>query len=376
MNSLLEKIKPQNEGQLRLIEALKSENYNIIGIFGPTGTGKSLLTLAYGIDSINEGKFRRFLIVKQMIDVISGKELTITEAKESYEKLARQYMLDVIGQFLTSQEIDELIKTEKVIFIDSHFLKGRTFDESIIFLDDAQYIKYEALLELLIRLGRKSKLIIAADPIFQRSAYASMNTIKEILMNEKNATVVELGVKDIVREGAKFGIRFMLEYILRTRKLSENEVKVLEILRNYAPDADIVTLMDLEDLIKKYGISKENVPRYLVIVKPDYLGRFIGKKGERVNAMEKELNAKIRAIELDIDLANYIKAIHPVSWIFKKIDIDFMGSYIMIRTSNENLGPLMGQKGAYIRFINEVSERLLGIGVKVIQEEEKVSKKK
>jgi len=371
MTSLLEKIKPQSDGQERVLEALKNENYSIVGIFGPTGSGKSLLTLAYGIDSVTQGKFRRFLIVKPLVDVVSGREYTMTEAKEEFEKLSRQYLIDVIGTFISQNEIDDLIKSEKISIIDGHFLKGRTFDETLVFIDDAQNIKLEALIELIVRLGKKSRLVIAADPIFQRSPYAPINVMRDILSNEQNAIVIDLGVKDVVRDGAKMGIRFLLEYTLRSRKLNESELKALEVIRSHSPDADIVTLIDLDELIKKYNISSDYVPRYLVIVKQGYLGRLVGKGGERINAIEKELNSKVRGIELDVNLANYIRAIHPVSWIWKKIEVDFMGAYIAIKTSSDNLGPLLGQKGNYIRFLHEVSERLLGVGVKVIQTEEK-----
>jgi len=371
MTSLLEKIKPQSDGQERVLEALKNENYSIVGIFGPTGSGKSLLTLAYGIDSVTQGKFRRFLIVKPLVDVVSGREYTMTEAKEEFEKLSRQYLIDVIGTFISQNEIDDLIKSEKISIIDGHFLKGRTFDETLVFIDDAQNIKLEALIELIVRLGKKSRLVIAADPIFQRSPYAPINVMRDILSNEQNAIVIDLGVKDVVRDGAKMGIRFLLEYTLRSRKLNESELKALEVIRSHSPDADIVTLIDLDELIKKYNISSDYVPRYLVIVKQGYLGRLVGKGGERISAIEKELNSKVRGIELDVNLANYIRAIHPVSWIWKKIEVDFMGAYIAIKTSSDNLGPLLGQKGNYIRFLHEVSERLLGVGVKVIQTEEK-----
>jgi predicted ribonuclease YlaK len=52
--ALLEKIKPMSSGQEELLQALKNESYEVVGAFGPTGTGKSLFSVAYGIDSVIE----------------------------------------------------------------------------------------------------------------------------------------------------------------------------------------------------------------------------------------------------------------------------------------------------------------------------------
>lgn len=367
--SLLETIKPQSEGQRKLLEVLQNETYTIVGVFGPTGSGKSLFSLAYGIDAVSSGKFKRFLVVKPIVDVVTGKEITLAEAGDKYVKLVEEYFFDVLGAFVEPSKIRELVNSGRLVISDGHYLKGRTFDETLVFLDDAQHIKLETLLELVVRVGANSRLIIAADPIFQTLRGVQQDhitTIRDILLSEANTYVVDLGVEDIVRAGAKTGVRFLLEYILRSRKLQESEVKALQVVKLHSPDADVVTVIDVEDIAKKYGISPEQVPRYLVVVKPGHLGRLVGKGGERVATIEKELGGRVRGIELDLDLTNYIRAIHPVSWIWKRVKVDFLGSYLAIKVESDHLGPLMGQRGSYIRFLDEVTSKLMGLNVKVI----------
>ncbi len=371
---ILDQIEPQSEGQKKLRDALKDEKYSIVGIFGPTGTGKSLFSLAYGIDAVKEGRYRRLIVVKPMIDVTTGEELTMAKAGPQFLELAKQYVMDVIGNFISWDEVSKLMGEGKVMFVDSHYLKGRTFDNAIVFIDDAQTLKVESLIETIVRVGRNSRLLIAADPIFQalRGKGASDPTpiLRDILASEQKAIVVDLGIKDIVREGAKIGLRLIMEYMLRSRKLRDTEAKALEVIRLRSPDADVITLLDLDELIKKYNISSEHVPRYLVIVKQGHLGRLVGKKGERVNAIEKDLGAKVRGVELSIDLTSIIRAVHPVSWVWKRVeDVDFMGSYIAVFIDEDFLGPFMGQKGMYVRFLEEVTKELFGIGIKVVRTE-------
>jgi len=376
---ILENVKPQSDGQKRLLEALKAESYSIVGVFGPTGSGKSLFSLAYGIESISNNKFRRFMVVKPVIDVVTGRELTLAEASDEYTKLASEYLADVLGSFVDPLKISELSKSGKLVLTDGHYLKGRTFDETLIFIDDAQHVRLEILLEVIVRLGVKSRLIIAADPIFQTlrgAQHDHITTLREILLSESNAYVVDLGVEDIVREGAKTGVRFLLEYALRSRKLQESEAKALQVIKLHSPDADVVTVVEMEEIAKKYGISLDHVPKYLVVVKPGHLGRLVGKGGERISAIEKELSSRVRGVELDLDLNNYIRSVHPVSWIWKRTKVNLLGSYLAIRIESENLGPLMGQRGSYIRFLEEVTMKLMGLGVKVIPTSEKVESDK
>ena len=372
---MLEAIKPQSPGQEKLAEVLKNKDYRIVGIFGPTGSGKSLFSLAYSIDAVRAGEFKRLIVVKPMIDVTTGKELSLAEAGPQFLELAKQYVLDVLGEWVSWDDINKLMGEGKVVFVDSHYLKGRTFDDSIVFIDDAQTLKVESLIETIVRVGRNSRLIVAADPIFQalRGKSADPSAIlRDILATEPKAAVVDLGIKDIVRAGARLGLRLIMEYMLRSRKLSEGESKVLEIIRVRSPDADVITLLDINDMIRKYNISSEHVPRYLVIVKHGHLGRLVGRKGERVNTIEKDLGARVRGVELDLNLTNIIRAVHPVSWVWKRVeDVDFMGSYIAITIDEGAFGPFMGQKGIYIRFLEEIMKELFGIGIRVIPVEER-----
>ncbi len=367
---LLNTIKPLSPGQEAVKNALLSKEYTIVGIFGPTGAGKSLLALAYGIDAVREGKYRRLVIVRPVIDVTTGEELTVAKAGKQFYELSKQYIIDVLGNFVKWSEIDAMVNEGKITFADSHYLKGRTFDDSVVFIDDAQTLKIESLIEALIRVGRNSRLIVAADPIFQAlrgKGRDASSVLRDILAGEPKAIVVDLGVKDIVREGAKMGLRLMMEYMLRTRKLKESEAKVLEAIRVRSPDADVITVLDLLDYMRKTEISPEHVPRFLVIVKKGHMGRLVGRRGERITAVEKDVDARVRGVELDVDLTELIRAVHPISWIWKRVeDVDFKGSYVTITIDENFFGSFMGRKGNYVRFLEYVMRELFGIGVRVI----------
>jgi len=367
---ILDKIKPLTEGQKELLKALEDEDYEVIGIFGPTGTGKSLFSLAYGIDAVLNDEYERFIVVKPIVDVVTGEELTLATAGEQFVELAKAYLRDVIGGFVEWSKLEELIINGKLVFVDSHYLKGRTFDRAVIFLDELQALKSESVIEVLIRVGRDSRLIVAGDPIFQ-SLRAVENDpatmIRDLLMSEENAKVVDLGVKDIVREGAKRGLRLLIEYRMRSRELSDVEKDILEATRVHSPDADVITVVEFSKEKEEFEIKSEHTPDALIIVKQGHFGRLVGRGGERINAIEDDTGKRIRGVELSLDFRELIRAVHPVSWIWKHIvDIDFAGQNLAVAVKESAFGAFVGQRGIHVRFVDAVMRKLMGIGVKAV----------
>ncbi|MEM3762801.1 MAG: PhoH family protein [Desulfurococcaceae archaeon] len=359
-------------GQEEMIKVLADRKYEIVGLFGPTGSGKSLFSIAYGIDSVLSGRYRRFVITRPLIDVVSGKELTAADMGEMYYRVVQSYVEDVISGLLDWSKVQEIISKGQVVFADTHYLKGRTFDDSIILLDDAQNIPVETAIEVITRVGKNSRLIIAGDPVFQRSIGSrdAASLLRELLMGEEKARIVDLGLKDIIRPGARMGIKLLLESKMRGRTMNEVEKQVMSSANVHAPDADLITVVDLIGLKKKFNITSEHTPDALIVVKEGFQGRLIGKGGERINAIEKDTELKLRAVELTLDFKPFIRAVHPVSWIYKHIvDVDFAGPYLAVKVESNAYGAFVGQKGVHVRFLDAFFTSLMDIGVKCYEVE-------
>lgn len=380
MGELFEKLKPLSPGQEEIKKALTNKNYEIVGLFGPTGTGKSLFSVVYGIDSILSGEYKRFILSRPVVDVVTGKELTAVELGQMYYDIAIHYLRDILEGFIEWNKIEELIKTGKIVFADTHYLRGRTFDDSIIFLDDAQSIPPESSIEIMMRIGRNSRFIIAGDPVFQKNTWGERDgatVVREVLLGEEKAKVVDLGIKDIVRPGAKRGIRLLIETKMRNRKLNDVEKNVLDTAKIHAPDADIITVVEFIDEKKTFNIESENVPDAIIIVKEGSLGRLIGKGGERIESIEADTNLKLRGVELTLDFKPLIRAMHPVSWIHRHIvDIDFAGPELAVKVETDAFGAFVGQKGFHVKFVDAVMKKLMGVGVRAIEVESTRPKRK
>ncbi|RLF13973.1 MAG: PhoH family protein [Thermoprotei archaeon] len=371
-------VKPLSEGQSRLLEALTSEDYEVVAVFGPTGTGKSLITVLYGLESLEDGRYRRFIISRPVVDVVTGKELSSAELGAKYVELASSYLEDLLSGFVEWSKVKALMDEGRLTFADPHYMRGRTFDDSLIFIDDAQSIPPESAIEVMTRLGRNSKLVVAGDPVFQRGMERNgAIVLREVLLGEERARVVDLGLKDIARPGARRGVRLLIEMRMRDRLLNSNEAAIAEAVRSRAPDADLITVVDLTADKKSYNITSEHTPDALLVAKEGHLGRIIGRGGERINEVEKEVGLKLRGVEFTLDLREIVRAIHPVSWISKHVvDADFAGPQVAVKVSKDNFGAFLGQRGAYVRFLDSAFRRLMGVGVRAEPYEEEKPKEK
>ncbi|RLE85256.1 MAG: PhoH family protein [Thermoprotei archaeon] len=374
--SLPGNVKPLTENQKKMIAALESKDADVVGVFGPSGTGKSFITCLYGIKAIKEDKYSRFVIIRPVIELNTGKRYSSVELGNTYYEMASAYLYDILSLHVNVSELKNLLAEKKIMLADPNFLSGRTFDNSLVFLDDAQFLPERCVSESLIRIGRDSKLVIAGDPVFQL-AEENRNTAvlaRELILGEERAIVVDLGIKDIVRPGAKRGFKLSLEMRLRKRELNEEEKKILNTAYVHAPDAEIITVFYVKDLKERYKLNK--VPDALIISKEGYLGRLIGKNGERINKMQDEIGLFLRSVELTEDLSSIVVALHPLGWIEKHIlDLDIVGPNLEIEVNSREFGPFVGQKGVHVRFLDECLRGLLGIGIRARPGEVKTKRK-
>jgi phosphate starvation-inducible PhoH-like protein len=373
----LEKVKPETPNQERLLNALFNRKISLVGAFGPSGTGKSYLALAAGLRLLLEGAYSKLVIGKPVIGVTFSEHVTSAQSLESYRELVKEYLLDITTSISpdTSRLLLNLLESGRVEIADPIFLRGRTFDRTFVILDDVQNTSIEVVIEAITRLGVNSKLVVAGDPVFQHLYPSASNTAVlawEILRNEEEAEVIDLGIKDVVRPGAKRGLRLLLETSLRRRNLDDIEKLVLNTYRLYAPDADIITVISITEAKKTFDITAEHVPDALVIVKPGHVGRAIGTGGERIEKVQEDTSMLLRVIELTLDFKEYFRALHPVSWIHNRIlDADLAGPYLVVKVSRKHLGPILGQKGSYAKFMEAFLKKTFGVGLRIVEAEER-----
>lgn len=363
-------VKPITENQKEMYNALNNERITYLAIFGPSGSGKTYFVIDYALRVLKNSKTKKLILIKPFIDPATKKEFTIAELGNLYFENAKQYLKDIIDSLKEDwNEIEKLINEKRIIISDFSSLSGRSFDDAIVFVDDVQLVKPERIIEIIMRIGNNSRLIIAGDPFLQAEYHNTIKILREVLSNQSNAYIVELGLKDVVREGAKLGLKLLLETKLRRREMSKEEREIANLILEEVENIEIINVLDLRPLKEEIGITSRTVPDVVIIVKEGQAGKIVGKGGKTIQSLEQKLNMNIRVLELSTDLREYFRVFHPAGKLSKELkDIEIKGPYLYLYVTKEQRPIVLGTKGINIRFFEACLKQLMNVEVKVVSQ--------
>ncbi len=147
------------------INYLMNEKVKIVSLGGRAGTGKTTLALAAGVEqlNINNGTYKKIIVFRSM-HAVGGEELGFlpgTEAEKMDPWTAAIY--DSLNSFLTPQQIGILKTKQAIEVLPLTHIRGRTFNNAFIILDESQNLERSTILTALSRLGKNSKAVMSWD---------------------------------------------------------------------------------------------------------------------------------------------------------------------------------------------------------------------
>lgn len=130
---------------------------------GSAGTGKSYVALAMAAEALKAGEIDRIVVVRPLVDTEDDKVGTLPG--EIDEKIAPYFQpaRDILCERLGAGQVQGLEKAGRIQFTPLAFLRGTTFKNCWVILDEGQNTTVTQMKMLLTRLGRKAKLIINGD---------------------------------------------------------------------------------------------------------------------------------------------------------------------------------------------------------------------
>lgn len=149
--------------QALAIDYLMDESVKIVSLGGRAGTGKTTLALAAGVEQVNKGIYKKIIVFRSM-HAVGGEELGFlpgTEAEKLDPWTAAIY--DSLGSFLTKEQIQKLKTKQAIEVLPLTHIRGRTFNNAFILLDESQNLERSTILTALSRLGKNSKAVMSWD---------------------------------------------------------------------------------------------------------------------------------------------------------------------------------------------------------------------
>jgi phosphate starvation-inducible protein PhoH len=200
----LKRFDPLTDNQKKFFDAYKIGDY-FIALHGVAGTGKTFCALYKAIEEVldKSNPFSKIIVVRSAVQSRDMGHLPgdVAEKMEIYEQPYRQICETLFGR---KDAWDRLEEQGYVKFISTSFIRGMSFDDAIIIVDEMQNMTYEEIDTVMTRVGYRSKIIWCGD-YRQTDLNKKKNDVSGILkffdiaQHMSSFTRIEFTVDDIVR---------------------------------------------------------------------------------------------------------------------------------------------------------------------------------
>ena len=216
----MRQIKPLTPSQADLFNAYK-QGYNLAAI-GTAGTGKTMCATYLALqDVLEKGEYEKIVIIRSAVQ--TREQGFMPGTKEQKESLFEQPYNDIVNDLFGRGDAYQILKQKGMIrFMTSSFIRGLTFDKSVIIVDECQSMTYHELDTIITRVGESSKIIFCGDTkqddlqqSKNRADVTGLHSFMKVLDAIPSFNVVRFGIDDIVRSG------LVKEYIIAKERLLE-----------------------------------------------------------------------------------------------------------------------------------------------------------
>lgn len=214
-------ITARSENQQKLVAAY--EKNDMIFAIGPAGTGKTYTSIALAVKALKNKEIRKIILSRPAVE--AGEKLGFLpgDMKDKIDPYL-QPLYDALQDMIPAVKLQEMMEQNIIQIAPLAFMRGRTLNDAVVILDEAQNTTPAQIKMFLTRMGSNTKMIITGDctqidlPAAQKSGLIEA---LHILKGIDGIAFVELNKKDIVRH--KLVTRIVEAYDQYDKKKNENK---------------------------------------------------------------------------------------------------------------------------------------------------------
>lgn len=199
VNTQFKPISAKNESQKKYLNAMN--NFTITFGIGPAGTGKSICSMGWALGEMFYGRAERIIITRPAVEVGAGLGFLPGTQDEKFGPWI-QPLVDISNRCMGKSHTEMLLKEKRLDAVPIPYCRGRSWDDSIILVDEAQNVTPQEMKMLLTRIGYNSKMIISGD--ISQKDIVGMSGLEEaidIISFIPSVKIIEFSVSDVVRSG-------------------------------------------------------------------------------------------------------------------------------------------------------------------------------
>ena len=193
------KVAPKTLNQKRYVDSIR--RHTITFGIGPAGTGKTFLAVAMAAAALAEREVQRVILTRPAVEAGERLGFLPGDIQAKVDPYLRP-LFDALYDMLDPDRVNGYFDRGVIEVAPLAFMRGRTFNDSFVILDEAQNTSPEQMKMFLTRLGFNSRMVVTGDitqidlPRDQRSGLIA---VREILHQVQDISFVHFGGEDVVR---------------------------------------------------------------------------------------------------------------------------------------------------------------------------------
>lgn len=185
--------------QQAYLDAIRSHEITVS--IGPAGTGKTFLACAMAVKALRERQVTRVILSRPTIE--AGEKLGYLPG-DLMEKVDPHFrpLYDALQEFLGISRFQQLLRQGTIEITPLGYMRGRTFNEAFIVLDEAQNTTDKQMRMFLTRMGYGSRVVVTGDRTqidLPSSKDSSLFTLRKVLGEIERMAFINLDEKDVIR---------------------------------------------------------------------------------------------------------------------------------------------------------------------------------
>lgn len=192
-------ITARSENQRRLVEAYAK--HDMLFAIGPAGSGKTYTAIALAVRALKNKEVKKIILSRPAVE--AGEKLGFLpgDMKDKIDPYL-QPLYDALQEMIPAAKLQEYMESNIIQIAPLAFMRGRTLNDAVVILDEAQNTSSAQIKMFLTRMGWNTKMIVTGDrtqidlPPSQKSGLIEA---QRILKDVNGIAFIEMDKRDIVR---------------------------------------------------------------------------------------------------------------------------------------------------------------------------------
>ena len=192
-------IMARTKNQQRMVEAFHKDD--MVFAIGPAGSGKTYTGIALAVQALKQKAVRKIILSRPAVE--AGEKLGFLpgDMKDKIDPYL-QPLYDALEDMIPAAKLQEMMEQKIIQIAPLAFMRGRTLNDAVVVLDEAQNTTIPQLKMFLTRMGMNCKMIITGDMTqidLPHSTQSGLVNAIKILKDVKGISFIETDKGDIVR---------------------------------------------------------------------------------------------------------------------------------------------------------------------------------